>query len=114
MLIKVISEHKVKNLEKKIFSFNKKEEKRIGIYEAIYGKLDALTYVDPRQSAVLVSMVTEIDRYVSLNNLYISKSIADVINRYCDYYRQVSTDFRRKDVRSENLMIQEYKNLFNG
>jgi len=111
--VKIFFDFKLKRLDKNIFSANKKEEKRIEIYETLYSQLDALTYIEPKQSAQLVAKISEIDKYVSKNNLYISDKAMGIINRYCDYFRQVSTDFRKKDVRSETDIIRAYKELFN-
>lgn len=112
--VRIFFDFRLKRLEKNIFSANQKEEKRIKIYEDIYQKIDLLTYVEPRESETILIRVTEIDRYISRNYLYISKDVTKVINEYCDYYRQVSTDYRKKNIKTESTLIQRYKSLFNA
>ncbi|QIH38727.1 hypothetical protein G7A72_07930 [Flavobacterium sp. Sr18] len=44
-LVNILSDHKLKNKEKKIFSFTLKEKRRIEIFEKIYQLQDKLTFL---------------------------------------------------------------------
>lgn len=112
-LINILSDHKLKNKEKKIFSFSLKEKRRIEIFEKIYQLQDKLTFYDGRTDNNLFLIdIQDIQAYVSQNKLYLNKKEQQLINEINDYFKTVLTNYRTKDYRKESELFTKMEGVF--
>lgn len=112
-LINIYSDHKLKNKEKKIFSFSLKEKRRIEIFEKIYQLQDKLTFYDGRNdNNTFLLDIQSIQVYVSQNKLYLSNKEQQLINEINDYFKTVLTNYRIKDYRKEAELFKKMEGLF--
>ena len=112
-LINIFSDHKLKNKEKKIFSFTLKEKRRIEIFEKIYQLQDKLTFYDGRnENNLFLIEIQDIQAYVGQNKLYLSKKEQQLINEINDYFKTVLTNYRTKDYRRETELFTKMEGIF--
>lgn len=113
-IINIISQHRLKNKDKKIISFKIKEEKRILIFEGIYRELDKMTFFSGKDdSEQLLQSIQEIERNISSNKIYIGKKELKIMYETTDYFKTVASDFRRKNYESEIEFFDRLSNVFN-
>lgn len=110
---KLISDFTLKNLDKKIHGANARENKRIDIYEKIYLLMNELTFIEGRESEKIINKVTEVERFLSANLIYISKDIEKAIFKFTDYNKSVATDYRKKNYATEKEILNLFKGYFN-
>jgi hypothetical protein len=112
-LVNILSDHKLKNKEKKIFSFTLKEKRRIEIFEKIYQLQDKLTFYDGRnENNLFLIDIQDIQAYVGQNKLYLSKKEQHLINEINDYFKTVLTNYRTKDYRRETELFTKMEGIF--
>jgi len=114
-ILNIISANRIKNKEKKIFSYNIKETKRIDIYEKLYHLVENLTNIDSiHNDEILLDEMRKIEQYVSKNNLYISKNIKNCTNEILDYFKSVLINIKLKDYKLEFSLLDKYSKIFNS
>jgi Icc-related predicted phosphoesterase len=113
-IINIISQHRLKNKDKKIISFKIKEEKRILIFEAIYQKLDKMTFFSGKDdSENLLKSIQETEKNISSNKIYIGKKELKLMYNVTDYFKTVASDYRKKDYASEIKLFDKLSDTFN-
>lgn len=109
-LIRMVADFRLKNKEKAIHSFTLKEKTRIDVLTKIYFDLDELGQESDPQ--ILLQKVTEIERYVNRNSLYIRKGYETIISNALDYFKSIMTSPRKKNYQTEMDFMKSYRNLF--
>jgi len=113
--INIYAQIKLKNKEKKIYSFNLKEKRRIETSEELFKMLDELTFFDGKNTNdSFLTKIQTLERYVSSNKLYISKDVQSIVQDYNDYFKSVLTDYRTKDYAKEIEFTKCFCNIFNS
>ena len=113
-LLNIYSQNRLKNKEKKIFSFNLKEKRRIEILEILYNMMERLSNFDGKENhEIFLNDIKEFELYVNTNKLFISKSIQKIITEYSDYQKNVLVDFRKKSYEFEIKTFNKFYNCFN-
>lgn len=113
-MINIISQHRLKNKDKKIISFKIKEEKRILIFERIYQELEKMTFFSGKNdSEQLLQLIQVTERNISSNKIYIGKRELKLMYETTDYFKTVASDFRRKNYESEINFFEKLSNVFN-
>ena len=113
-IINIISAHSLKGKEKKITSFNIKEQKRINVFENVYQQLDKLSFFNGKNDAnEFLNHIQEVEQYISKNKIYIGKKELKSFYKITDYYKIVVTDFRKKDYNNELILFNKLSELFN-
>ncbi len=114
-ILNILSQNRLKNKEKKIYSFNIKEKKRIEISEELFLQLDNLTFYNGKDdNDVFLNKIQILERYVTSNRLYISKSIFSNVEEQCDYFKSVLGDYRKKNYAKELEFTKNFCNIFNS
>lgn len=112
-LLNIFSQNRLKNKEKKIYSFNIKEKRRIEILEELYNKMENLSNFDGKErSDQFLQQIKEMEAYTNKNRLYLPKPIQKITNDYSDYLKNVLTDFRKKNYEFEMNVFNKYCKLF--
>lgn len=101
------------NKEKKSKKDLLKEDKRLKILEQLFQSLDKLTLYDRQDSEAMLTDVKKINTFISKNKLYIPQKFQEVSNEILDYFKNVMTDFRNKDIETETRLFEKYFNEFN-
>jgi len=114
-LINIYAQVSLKEKEKKIFSFNLKEKKRIEVFEVLFVKLDLLTFFDGKvNNANFLIDIQNIDKYVTSQRLYIPNALFKVVQEYNDYYKSVLSDYRKKNYATEIDLSNKLCLIFNS
>lgn len=104
----------VKNIDNKIYKNKVREDRRIKIIEEIYGELVSFTYIlDKNEMVNSISKVSNLQKKVSENRLYIDSKMNDKITMFIDYLKNLMSDFRHKDFREEQKMLTNIEKEFN-
>lgn len=112
--INIWAQINLKNKEKKIYSFNLKEKRRIEILEELFKQIDNLTYYDGKENnEIFLSKIQSLEKYVCANRLYIPKNIYKTVQDFNDYFKCYLTDYRKKDFASEMKLTEDFCNIFN-
>jgi len=113
--VNIWAQVKLKNKEKKIYSFNLKEVRRIEISEKLYNQLDNLTFFDGKNNnEIFLIKIQELEKFVSSNKLYISKNVFKNVQGFSDYFKSVLVDYRKKDYAKEMELTENFCNIFNS
>lgn len=89
------------------------EEKRIKILEQLFQSLDGLTLFDNSQDQELLSRIKDINKFVTQNKIYIPNEFQKFSNEILDYFKNVLTDYRKKDIEKETKLFNKFCNAFN-
>ncbi|MGQ7947593.1 hypothetical protein [Flavobacterium sp. WC2509] len=104
----------VKNIDNKIYKNKVREDRRIKIIEEIYGELVSFTYIlDKNEMVNSISKVSNLQKKVSENRLYIDSKMNDKITMFIDYLKNLMSDFRHKDFKEEQKMLTNIEKEFN-
>ena len=110
-IINIISQHRLKNKDKKIISFKIKEGKRISIFETIYQKLDEMTFFSGKDDSE--KLLQETEKHISSNKIYIGKKELKLMYVATDYFKTVASDYRKKDYAEEIKFFDKLSATFN-
>lgn len=114
-LLNIFSQNRLKNKEKKIYSFNIKEKKRIDISEELFTQLDKLTFFNGKDdNDIFLNKIQILEKYVTSNRLYISKNTYRNVQEQCDYFKSVLADYRKKDYAKELGFTKNFCIIFNS
>lgn len=114
-LLNIFSQNRLKNKEKKIYSFNIKEKKRIDISEELFTQLDKLTFFNGKDdNDIFLNKIQILEKYVTSNRLYISKNTYRNVQEQCDYFKSVLADYRKKDYAKELGFTKNFCTIFNS
>lgn len=89
------------------------EEKRIKILEQLFQSLDSLTLLDNSQEQELLTRIKDINKFVTQNKIYIPKEFQKYSNEILDYFKNVLTDYRLKNIEKETKLFNKFCNAFN-
>ncbi len=104
----------VKNIDNKIYKNKVREDRRIKIIEEIYGELVSFTYIlDKNEMINSISKVSNLQKKVSENRLYIDSKMNDKITTFIDYLKNLMSDFRHKNFKEEQKMLTNIEKEFN-
>jgi hypothetical protein len=104
----------VKNIDNKIYKNKVREDRRIKIIEEIYGELVSFTFIlDKNEMVNSISKVSNLQKKVSENRLYINSNMNDKITKFIDYLKNLMSDFRHKDFKEEQKMLTNIEKEFN-
>ena len=101
------------NKEKKSKKDLLKEDKRLKMLEQLFQSLDKLTLYDRQDSEAMLVEVKNINTFISKNKLYIPSKFQEISNEILDYFKNVMTDYRKKDIAKESKLFEKYYNEFN-
>lgn len=90
-----------------------KEDKRLKILEQLFQSLDKLSLYDREDSEAMLKEVKSINSFISKNKLYIPSKFQEISNDILDYFKNVMTDYRQKDIEKESKLFEKYFNEFN-
>ena len=106
-------DQKLKDRESRIFRKNMISKRSIKVQEEIYRKMEALTLYSKGEEHQLLEDLVELQQFVITKRLYISPDLEKLANQILDYFRNLITDYRRKDFKTEQELFNEYSKLFN-
>ena len=107
----IIIQFKLQKRESKIHKTNLREEKSLSILSELYGKLQDMTYIF-NEPDNLLNMVIETERFIHSNNLFIPKELKKMSIEFCDYFKEIMTDWRNKDNKRESVFLEKFKTIF--
>ena len=114
-VISLITQLRLKNLDKNIVKFNLREERRVKVQEEIFRQMVEFTWFIPGDSIdSLRSQIYNLDNYSQVQRLYISDSSRTIINNYLDHFRAVLASPYRKNIEHEQKMLDAYYTIFNA
>ena len=104
----------IKNSEEKQYRKRIREDRRINILENLYSFLEELTYFNGKESNdELLIKISSLEKYSSKNSIYISKEIQQCLTDTLDYFRSLTTNYRKKNYETESNHLSKYISLFN-
>jgi hypothetical protein len=104
----------VKNIENRIYKKKVREDRRITIIEEVYKELVSFTYIfDKEEMSQSNSKISSLEKKVSENRLYIDSKMNEKITIYLDYLKKLLTDFRHKNFKTEETMLNDIEKEFN-
>jgi hypothetical protein len=104
----------VKNIENRIYKKKVREDRRITIIEEVYKELVSFTYIfDKEEMSQSNSKISSLEKKVSENRLYIDSKMNEKITVYLDYLKKLLTDFRHKNFKTEETMLNNIEKEFN-
>lgn len=113
-IINWLIQRNVKNLEKRIYKQKVREDKRLTIIEDIYKELVSLTYIlDKDEIKQKIDHVSELEKKIATNKLYIDNNMHSKLICFVDYTKNIMVDFRKKDFKTEKMLLKEIENEFN-
>lgn len=89
------------------------EEKRIKILEQLFQSLDHLTLFDSSQEQELLIEIKDINKFITRNKIYIPKEFQKFSNEILDYFKNILTDYRLKNIEKETKLFNKFCNAFN-
>jgi hypothetical protein len=89
------------------------EEKRIKILEKLFQSLDKLSLYDRDESEDMLISIKKINLFITKNKLYIPKKYQNCSNEVLDYFKNVLTDYRQKNIETETKLFEKFCNEFN-
>jgi hypothetical protein len=89
------------------------EEKRIKILEQLFQSLDKLSLYDRDESGDMLSSIKKINLFITKNKLYIPKTYQNCSNEVLDYFKNVLTDYRQKNIEIETKLFEKFCYEFN-
>ena len=113
MLFRYFLDYKLKERDKNIHKKNLLVNRTIQIQELLFNYLDELTLFEFDQSVLMLQKISEIERFVVKNKLYIDKEVLQVTEKCLDYFKSLLSTFSNKDVKKEMLFLEEYVKKFN-
>ena len=113
MLFRYFLDYKLKERDKNIHKKNLLVNRTIQIQELLFNYLDELTLFEFDQSVLMLQKISEIERFVDKNKLYIDKEVLQVTEKCLDYFKSLLSTFSNKDVKKEMLFLEEYVKKFN-
>lgn len=112
-VFKFISKWMLANKAKKDKRIILIEEKRIKILEQLFQSLDSLTLFDQTQDNELLVKIKEINKFMTRNKIYIPKEFQKYSNNILDYFKNILTDYRLKDIEKETKLFNKFCHGFN-
>lgn len=113
-IVNWLIQRNVKNIENRIYKQKVREDRRITIMEEIYQELVSYTYIfDKDEMSQTSSKISNLEKKVSENRLYIDSKMNKKISVYIDYLKKLLTDFRHKDFKAEETMLNNIEKEFN-
>jgi hypothetical protein len=104
---------RLKSKDQKIIGFQIREERRIKVYEDTFAKIQELNYFDPQSNNTLfLKKISNFERLNESNRLYLCSKTQKMLQKLCDYYKIILTDFRKKDLSKEEQFIKTFKSFF--
>jgi hypothetical protein len=88
------------------------DENRIKKIERLFQSLDRLSLFDRNESVEMLDEIKRINQFVTKNKLYLSKKFQSKTNKILDYYKDVLTDYRNKDIKKETELINKFCDEF--
>lgn len=108
------TQFRLKAKDKELIGFKMREEKKVKIYEELFSYMQELNYLNPENDKEeYLEKVTLLEKKTEMDKLYITGKTSKVISKFCDYCKVVLTDYRKKDLKKEEKMVDEFKKLFN-
>ncbi len=105
----------VKSQDNQIYRKKVREDRRIIIIEDIYKEFVSCTYIfNSKETTNLIIKISELEKRLSENRLYINKSLNNKLTLFIDYLKEIATDFRKKDFNKENKMLNDIEKEFNN
>jgi len=111
-VIAIVGQYYIRKQDKNINSHNLKEAKRIQNLENVFQIISRLSIYDRNSLNELLKDIQNLEKYVYENALYIDKPYERVVQNICDYYKEVVTDFNKKNYATEIENVNRFKNLF--
>jgi hypothetical protein len=106
---------RLKSLDKNITKFNLREERRIQVAEEVYKQMVVLTRYVPGESVEqLITDISVLNSYISVQQLYIPSEVKAVLDEYLDYFRTVTSKSFFKNISREEELLDKYYKLFNS
>ena len=113
-IVNWLIQRNVKKIENKIYKQKVREDRRILIIEEIYKELVSFSYIfNQEEMSLAISKISSLEKKVSENRLYIDSKMNDKITLYLDYLKTLLTDFRRKNFKTEQTMLNNIEKQFN-
>ena len=105
----------VKSQDNQIYRKKVREDRRIIIIEDIYKEFVSCTYIfNSKETTNLIIKISELEKRLSENRLYINKSLNNKLTLFIDYLKEIATDFRKKVFNKENKMLNDIEKEFNN
>jgi hypothetical protein len=113
-IINWIFQSNIKSAENEIYRKKVREDRRILIIETIYKNLVEFTFLFTQQELINdIQKLSNIEKNISENKLYINKSLHNKLISYIDYIKEITTDFRKKDFKKESDLLNNIEVEFN-
>jgi hypothetical protein len=107
-LVNWLIQRNVKTIENRIYKKKVREDRRIEIIEEVYKELVSFTYIFSSKEMIKANLrIAKLEKKVSENRLYIDSRMNNKITTYIDYLKKLLTDFRHKDFKREEMMLND-------
>ena len=90
----------------------KKDEKRLNIYEEIYTKLNEMSSLTSINEDISIN-IEQLETILREKNLYIETPIIDIVNSTCDHFRRVINREANRNISKEQSFLSDFKKEFN-
>lgn len=114
MVLKFILDWYRDNHENHNYKIKKISEKTIDIESEVYKRLQELATFQKDDSHKMLDKIIEMDDYIYINGLYLSRKYKDEVVKTMDYFKGVVTDFKKKDNKKENQLFNKLCSIFYG
>jgi hypothetical protein len=112
-VLRFVFDTKIKDREKSIHKKNLINTKAIKVQEKIYEKIEKLSLYTKGEEQAMLAEIQTLQRYTANKRIYLSNKIFTIIENLLDYYRNLLTDHRKKDIMTEQKLFEEYVKEFN-
>jgi hypothetical protein len=113
-LVNWLIQRNVKSIENRIYKKKVREDRRIEVIEEVYKELVSFTYIfNPKEMIKAHLRIAKLEKKVSENRIYIDSKMNNKITIYIDYLKKLLTDFRHKDFKQEEAMLNDIVKEFN-
>lgn len=115
-IVNICFQFRLKNKDKEINSHNLREVKRIEQQHSLYILLESLSYFDGNKADIQLyhGKVIEINKFITREQLFLSKQLIKITQQYTDYFLGVLVDYRTRSYEKEMEILESYCTKFNN
>ncbi len=84
----------------------------INIEKELFYRLETLSRFDADQTDELLVEILNIETYCRINRIFLRKNVSNVAIKILDYYKAVSSNYAKKDIKKENELMAKYSDKF--
>lgn len=112
VLIKFVFDIAVKNQDVNIHRKGLINEFILKTEKKLFYDIEKLSRFDGEQVEDLLIEILKIEKYSRVNRIFIRRPINNTTIKLLDYYKEVSSNYSKKDIRKEAKLMDEYSSKF--